>query len=150
MPKYSIIRVEEEIARHYFQKSDLLYRFLLTYKHHHKDYLKRQYYYISRYFSLDKIVGQLNDMHGSYPVNIRGNDVMISSQENKISLHIGKKQIKFCCDTMFDAEELLFPALRKVYPYLFVVCEDYVNYGWISPISPKEQQNQKQVLYSHP
>jgi len=149
MPKYTIIRVRGEIARHYFQKSDLLYRFLLTYKYnHHKDYLQRQHSFVTRCISPEKIMGQIQDMYESQLI-MRGNNIEISSGHNKIALHISKKQIKFCCETMQDAETLLFPALRKVYPYLFVVCEDYVNYGWISPISNKEQEKQEQVLYSY-
>jgi len=151
MPEYTVIRVRKEIAQYYFHKSDILYRFFMTHKYNeHKDYLKRQYSYITKIFSVDELVCQLRDVYSSRSIAFqKRSDIEISTEEHKMSLHISEKQIKFWCDTMLDAEVLLFPALRNVYSYLFVVCEDRVNYGWVSPIITKNLQKQKQVLYSY-
>ncbi|HLR01525.1 MAG TPA: sporulation inhibitor of replication protein SirA [Virgibacillus sp.] len=149
LPEYTIIRVKEEIARHYFQKSELLYRFFMAYKYNrHERYLKRQYHYITKDFSRNTVINQL-DIGDVDHINKQGDPFEISSGKNNIALHVSKKHIRFCCDTMQDAETLLFIPLRKVYPYLFVVCNDYVNYGWVSPILDKDQQKRKQVLYSY-
>lgn len=152
LPEYTIIRVKEEIACYYFQKSDLLYRFLMNYRNNNENgYLKRQYTFITKFFSHEKVMYQLKRLNWDLPGIVKkGSKVEVGSEQNNITLQISKKHIRFWCDTMQDAEALLFPALRMVYPYLFVVCEDYANYGWVSPISNKEQQKQEQVLYSYP
>src|SRR5699024_7473240 len=117
-------------------------RFLITYKYNlNIGYLNRQYSYITRPFSFKEILYRLENMYTDDFIK-KGNHIEIETEGYCIELHVQPKQIEFCCATMQDAETILFPILRQMYPYLFVISENPMNYGWISPILNKAQQKE--------
>ncbi|MFC2946893.1 sporulation inhibitor of replication protein SirA [Virgibacillus sediminis] len=156
MYEYSIFWIKEEIANNYFHKSDLLYRFIYEYqRNHRRPDLKDQFNYITNSFSVSNLVTYLKTCRdlgfvGSEKISIRGNMVEIYLNEKYISLQIKEKQLQFVCKTLQDAEDLLFPLLRKFDNKLFVVGNNHRKFGWISPIQQLNVSLSGQVLYSYP
>lgn len=150
MKEYKVYWIKEEFARHYYYKSDILYRFIQEYhaKQARHD-LVSQFHFITESFPKDSIKSQLIRQPLN-TLNLLGKDnhVEIGNSHNYISLHIAEKQIKFRCETLQDAETLLFPTLRRLHTYLFIVDSSYENFGWISPVKLSNGYNSGQVLYS--
>ncbi|SHF53801.1 sporulation inhibitor of replication protein SirA [Ornithinibacillus halophilus] len=153
MKEYSIFSIKEEFARRYFYKSDLLFRFIKTYysEMDRKD-LSLQFKYITNHFQstsmITHIKKQLMKQNSAHIQQIDTNLYQINQGHDYITLHVSEKQIKFRCESIQNAEKLLFPSLRLYYPYLFVVDHNYQNYGWVSPVSSKITYTREQVLYS--
>ncbi|GGA62282.1 sporulation inhibitor of replication protein SirA [Ornithinibacillus halotolerans] len=148
MKEYRVYWIKEEFARHYYYKSDILYRFIKEYdqKQFRTD-LVTQFHFITKGFPKDSIIYQLTKQPN---ITIKKNNghIEIENNYNFISLLIDEKQIKFRCETLQDAESLLFPTLRKFHPYLFITGNSYENFGWISPVKTNVGYNSEQVLYS--
>ncbi|WP_042144657.1 sporulation inhibitor of replication protein SirA [Paucisalibacillus sp. EB02] len=150
MKEYKIYWIKEEFAKHYYYKSDILYRFLREF--HNKQYrvdLVSQFNFITESFPKDLLMFQLlrqpkNKLQSDHTFD----KIELENKHSFISLHIEEKQIKFRCETLQDAETLLFPALRRFHPYLFIIDDYYENYGWISPVRTSVGYNNEQVLYS--
>jgi hypothetical protein len=150
MKEYKIYWIKEEFARHYYYKSDILYRFLREF-HRQKNRvdLVSQFNFITESFPKDSLTFQLLRQPKNRLQNEQNIDIVdIENKHSLISLHIEEKQIKFRCETLQDAETLLFPALRQFHPFLFIIDDHYENYGWISPVRTSIGYNNEQVLYS--
>ena len=150
MYEYSIYRISEEIARHYYRKSDLLYRFLKEYQSDtERLYLQAQYIYITQYISqalLESDIKKYVPTDVYYQFNRK--QIEIYNKNKSITLQINNNCIHFRCESLHDAEDFLFPVLRIFEPFLFVVNHSLENYGWISPITKTKQYEENQVLYS--
>jgi len=143
--------MKKEFAYQYFHKSDILYRFIRAYQQekYRKD-LAMQYNYITNSFPTDKLITYIKKSSPKR-VNIlsQGNQLEIYKNMQSMSLHIHEKHLNFRCETLHDAEDLLFPSLRRFHPFLFIIESNSDNYGWISPISMNREYKQEQVLYSY-
>ncbi|PAV29375.1 hypothetical protein CIL05_10925 [Virgibacillus profundi] len=152
MYTYSVYWINEEVAKHYFHKSDILYRFLRDYQNNpDRIDLITQFEYITNSFSEKKLVTHFKKQYREQKVLIKINSprIEIYKDTTSISLHISEKQLEFRCKTLQDAEEILFPILRKFQPILFITGINIDNYGWISPVIISSNYQEKQVLYSH-
>ena len=148
MKEYSIYLIKEEFAKHYYYKSDILYRFLREYhiKQSRKD-LVTQFNFITESFPKDSLLSQLlRQSKNTFNKKRNGGIIELGNKHSFISLHIDEKQIKFRCETLQDAESLLFPVLRRFHPFIFIIDNQYENFGWISPV--RTSYNVEQVLYS--
>ncbi|RDW17752.1 sporulation inhibitor of replication protein SirA [Oceanobacillus chungangensis] len=150
MYEYSIYRIREEIANHYYHKSDILYRFLKEYeKNKELLYLHGQFLYITNKFTQKKIELYLNKyLAKTISYITEQSKIKIFNEKQSITLHLNKYCINFRCESLHDAEEFLFPVLRKYDSLLFVIGNQHVNYGWISPISKLNTDHGNLVLYS--
>lgn len=151
MNEYTIFWVIDEIADHYFHKSDYLYRFFKDFQNNkERNDLKIQYDYMTNNFPEETLISHMEryNENGSM-LQIKGPQVEIYKKTQYIALHISKKHLKFCCETLQDAEELLFPVLRQFQLSLFIIGENTHNYGWISPILASSKYQSEQVLYSY-
>ncbi|WP_068672255.1 sporulation inhibitor of replication protein SirA [Oceanobacillus sp. Castelsardo] len=150
MYDYSIYWIKQEIANHYFHKSDILYRFFEEY-HHNKNRidLRKQFLYITKNIEKDTIISILKyNLKDDVQIKQNGSTSEIYDNGHFISLHIDKKQLNFRSRSLQDAEEFLFPVLRLIHPLFFVVGHRDQNYGWISPIKFPRNIDRNQVLYS--
>lgn len=131
--EYVIHWIRREFAHHYFYKSDILYRFIKEYENNlNRDDLKKQYEYVTNDFSKSSIIRCIRQFiknKGSITVN--GNHLFLMDSHTSIDLHVFEKQIYLKCENLIDAEELLFPALRTLQPYLFITGVNLDNYGWM-------------------
>ncbi|RLL45405.1 sporulation inhibitor of replication protein SirA [Oceanobacillus piezotolerans] len=150
MEEYSIYWINEEVARNYFHKSDILYRFLVEYENNpNRVDLRKQYNYITNRFSIDILISHLRShLKNIYSYRMKDSFIEISTTKQCIALHIGEKRLKFRSGSIQEAEELLFPILRRYQLYLFVIGNTINNYGWISPLKLSSVKREKQVLYS--
>lgn len=151
MNEYTGFWIKEEFAYHYFHKSDILYRFIRDYQQDkNRNDLAMQYYYITNSFSKSSLISHIK-RYRQHRTNIEtvGDQLKIHKNMQAMSLHIHEKHLKFRCETLHDAEDLLFPALRLFHPFLFIIENNLENYGWISPITMNREYKKEQVLYSY-
>lgn len=135
MYEYSVIWIKEDIAKHYFHKSDILYRFIKAYqKNHDRTDLKKQYDYITNDFPETALISHMKKYLNNVSVQVEGPQIKLNKNLHLISLHISEKHLKFRCETLQDAEETLFPILRQFQSILFIIGNNIENYGWISPV----------------
>ncbi|SHG60413.1 sporulation inhibitor of replication protein SirA [Virgibacillus sp. Bac330] len=150
MHMYSIYHLTEEVAKNYFHKSSLLYRFFMELKSQpNRSDLRRQFDYITYPICYKGILLTIQRFNSANLfVNIDKHRVSIYNKKACISLHIGEKHLKFHCETLEIAEEILFPILRSYQPLLFVVGDNIQNFGWITPILEYSQPEQNEAMYS--
>ena len=151
MKVYYIYWIQEKIAQHFYYKNDLLYRFIKTYhKYQEREDLALQFQYITKKIPITLFLSHLstNQKEDTY-INIQNNQIKIGTASTYITLHIYEKYIEFQCQTLEDAEYLLFPILRLFYPYFFIVGINHNNFGWVSSATSKyRKKNINEVLYS--
>lgn len=141
--------VKEEVACHYFHKSEVLYRFLRDYHlHSARKELQMQYNYITASLGTSQLISHIKK-HTRNNVSLTGKQLKLGKNAQSVALHIHEKHLKFHCETLYDAETLLFPVLRTFYPYLFIIENNLANYGWITPITMNRVDKKEQVLYSY-
>lgn len=148
---YSIYWIKEEFAHHFYYKSNVLYQFIKEYENNkNRGDLKNQFAYITMEFRKPLLISHLKE---NYPENTElkaaGDGLQICRDMQYISLHIHNKHLNFRSEMLQDAEELLFPALRQFQSYLFIAGNDLENYGWISPVTRRKKDIEKQMLYSY-
>ncbi|WP_404452722.1 sporulation inhibitor of replication protein SirA [Virgibacillus necropolis] len=150
MNTYSIYPIKKEFARRYYYRSDILYRFLKQYHENNKNQvINDQFKEITCFFSTKELNTKIKSLYNNKAIVKDGNNSVEIEQDNHyISLHISEKQIDFRCDMLQDAEVLLFPILKLFHPSLFVLDNNYNNYGWISPVTKLKDHLSEQVLYS--
>lgn len=152
MYEYTVYWIRDEIANHYFHKSDILYRFLKDYQlNSHRLDLQKQFIYITNKFVKDIMISHIEkqiERKESTEINVNGTYMEIKSKRHFIMLRISDRQLIFHSHSLQDAEELLFPLLRQIQPFLFVVGNTINNYGWISPMKLPRNTIENQVLYS--
>ncbi|MFD1360461.1 sporulation inhibitor of replication protein SirA [Lentibacillus salinarum] len=152
MNHYTIYWVKEEFARFFYYRSDVLYRFLKSYEQHQsREIIARQFHYITLDIPEDMLISNIMQSHPSHANLItEGNSIKIYQEKRCISLHIEQKRINFRGNIIYDAEDLLFPALRSIHPYFFVVGAHPYDFGWIAPVTlERNMDKHEQVLYSH-
>jgi hypothetical protein len=150
MNTYSIYWIKEEIANHYFHKSDILYRFIISYQcNKARNDLHMQFNYITRFFSYEKLISHMKKhyFNTNTRLHINGSHITICKNGSCISLLIKEKHIEFRCDALQDAEELLFPMLRKFQRLLFITGKN--DFGWISPVLYTNKEEVNFLLYSN-
>ncbi|MEN2766351.1 sporulation inhibitor of replication protein SirA [Ornithinibacillus xuwenensis] len=150
MKVYTVYWIKNEFAEHYYYKSDILYRFLREFhaKYNRND-LVTQFNFITESFPKEQLSSQLTRLQqNTFRNQAKRNPIELGNTINYITLHINEKHLKFRCETLEDAEALLFPILRRFHPYLFIMDEENENYGWISPVRTSIAYNNEEVLYS--
>lgn len=145
---YYIYSMKQQVARHYYYKSDLLFRFLATCacKIEQED-IMRQFTYVTHTIQARQIVRFIKSI--SHSVTIKQNnelDFKLSNGEQMVRLSVQKTYIKVTCSSIFDAEQLLFQPLRSFPNYLFVVHANKHVYGWISILKDDESSKSRQAL----
>ena len=151
LDKYYVYSIKEEFAYHYFYKSDILFRFLNLYQENKSRLdLSTQYQYITNDFPEDALISHLRKFYPhKISIQIERNEIIIYNNDQSIKLHIHKKHLEFYCETLYDAEDLLFPILRIFHPLLFIMSTNNIDYGWISPIMNRNEFKNRPKLYSY-
>jgi len=154
LKEYHIYYIKDEFADHYYFKCDLLFRFIQAY-HEEKDRpdLASQFNYITNKFPEDliqAIKSKLKRTSSYFVDNESPNCLKIQSGNRQLILFIYKEEMIMQCDSLHDAEVILFPSLRGVYPCLFIIGPLVNEYGWISPeINKFPSLEKEEVLYSY-
>lgn len=152
LKRYFVYSIKEEFAYHYFYKNDILYRFLSAYQENKDRWdLSLQYDYITNKFPSNMLISHLQRGYNqTVQAKSAKNEFEIYNHQHHLTLHIHEKHITIYCETLYDAEELLFPTLRVFQPLLFVMCRSsQEEYGWISPVTKNRKYNNGQILYSY-
>lgn len=151
MNHFSVYWLKNEFLEHFFYKGDILYRFISSY-HHNKteEYLNRQFNYVMNSLDNSQLISCIEQFKPPQTNILIDNDKLdIYNNSQYISLHIYEKHLIFCCTSLEDAEQLLFPILRKYYPFLFVISHNTHTYGWLSPVTYNLTKKDGQLLYSY-
>lgn len=154
MKEYHIYWIKDEFADHYYYKCDLLYRFIQAYQENNvRIDLALQFNYITSNFPMDLLNAIIYKLKKSPSIRIikaGNNQLDLRSEKSYLKFYINKERLILQCDSLQDAEKILFPSLRGVYPYLFVINPHYNEYGWISPgINKFSIVEEKEILYSY-
>lgn len=150
--KYLVFWIKEEFAYHYFYRNDILHRFLNAYQENKNRWdLSIQYDYITNKIPNKMLVSHLDRNHNQrVELGESETEFEIYNDHQYLTLHIYEKHLIFHCETLLDAEELLFPTLRIFQPLLFVMNnKNQDEYGWISPVTKNRKYNSGQILYSY-
>lgn len=153
MDKYTIFWIKEEFAYHYFYKNEILYRFLKMYQFNRERHdLLSQYNYITNNFSSDGLIKHFKEhftQEGLIKLEEKTIKLYNESRNQFISLHINKKHLDFYSKSLNDAEDLLFPTLRLYQPLLFIMNQSRQDFGWISPVMNRYNDENSAKLYSY-
>ncbi|MFD1413522.1 sporulation inhibitor of replication protein SirA [Oceanobacillus jeddahense] len=150
MNEYAIYWIEENVAKNYFHKSDLLHRFFLECAEKKDEIIiRKQFRYITRKIHFYKFAMHLKTF-SSPDINVKriGNRVLVKKGEEALCLYIENGELILKCNHLVTAMSLLFPVLEDIHPYFFVQGKDTSQYGWISPKPIKAQEDESQVLYN--
>jgi len=149
--EYSVFWIKQEFALHYFHKSGILYRFIKSYQENlNRQGLSEQFHYITNDFPIDHLIRHFqNNLKIDINIKVTDNEVELSREGHFITLYIYDKNIVFYCETLHEAESLLFPLLRSFHPYLFIAGNNIQNYGWIAPVRINGINKDRQILYSY-
>lgn len=152
MKKFLIYCIKDEFAEHYYYKSDVLFRFLKSHreKRTRKDF-NLQFDYITKDFPdnlIYQLISQLRHVN-SMQFFKHDNHLKLYGDYYDLSLYIYEKQLTIHCQSLYEAEAILFPALRLFHPYLFIIDNHFEEFGWLSPDKNKfTLTEKKQLLYS--
>jgi len=150
--EYSVYWIKKEFALHYYHKSGILYRFLRDYQDNYmRQDLSEQFHYVTNTFPKSALIKHIEKslLHRA-TVNIHTrNEIEISTEGQFLSLYVNEKVLKLYCESLHDAEELLFPALRRFQSSLFIKGNNIENYGWIAPVQKNPLSKDRQILYSY-
>lgn len=151
MNEYSVFWIKKEFAQHFFHKTDILYRFIKSYQHNIKRQdLSQQFNFVTMKFPKYHLINHIQEnLLPQMNIAIHNRQIELSKNGYFLTLHIHEKFLKFYCETLSEAEFLLFPILRSYHPYLFVMENNLNNYGWIAPILKKDLNKNSQILYSY-
>lgn len=148
MYTYSIFCVKAEIANLYFYKTGILYRFLKEFRENRRcAYLQLQYQYITELLTLEIISSYINLSDLDVKIEKREEYLKLYWQDKSLSIYEDDRHVKFTCQSLQDAEDFLFPILRKLPLYFFVTRNSMRDYGWLSFVRNKKSK-EKQILYS--
>lgn len=152
MNAYVVYWIKREVALHYFHKSDILYRFIKAYQENTQHpCLAKQFEYITHPFSKQQLLKHIFEQNNQL-LNIRIDEqkIEIKHDGQAVVVYISEKGLTFYCDTLHVAENLLFPILKTINPYLFIMSYHTINYGWLMPIKENSLKLDRQLLYSYP
>lgn len=150
MEKYNLYWIEKEVARHFYHKGDILYRFLLEYINTNSPHTAIQYEYITNYIprkDLTTYIMQKSKLNNMY-IKRNKNKIHLSSNDLNVDLIIQNKNIVIYAKSLLSAEKVVFPILRDFKSSFFIVGEDRDEYGWISPFLRKDYKSSYEKLYS--
>jgi len=148
--EYFVFWIKKEFAFHYFHKSGILYRFIIEYcENSGRQDLSEQFLYITNDFPKARLINYIREhVNSNINISIDQNKISLNQNGQFVTLYIYEKYIKFYCNTLHEAEYLLFPMLRAFNPHLFIAGNNIQNYGWITPVLKKNLNNNRQILYS--
>lgn len=150
MNEYTIYWIDENVAKHYFHKSDLLHRFFLEYAEKQDEIIyRKQFRFITRKLHFYKFVMHLQTFSKPDIIVKRiGNRVRVKRGKESLCLYIENGELVLKCHHLISAVSILFPILEDIHPYFFVQGKDTPQYGWISPKPIKALEDESQVLYN--
>ncbi|MFG6120742.1 MULTISPECIES: sporulation inhibitor of replication protein SirA [Thalassobacillus] len=134
MHLYYVYAVKEEISKEYYYKTELLFRFFQEYHNNsHIDLYRMQFQFITKSFPDSTLIHLLKEDAGFDPKEFLEEEKMTKWVETHGIIEITNEMCLIQCDSLMDAEQLLFHKLRMIDHCFFIA--EYANrqYGWISP-----------------
>lgn len=145
---YYIYSMKKQVARHYYYKSDLLFRFLATceWRIEQEDIMK-QFMYVTHTIQARRIIQFIQNMSHTVTMNRIGeHDFIFSNGVQTVRLSMHDMYIQLTCPSIYDAEQLVFQPLRSFPNDLFVVHSEKHVYGWISIVKSERSTKSRQAL----
>lgn len=145
---YNVYSMKRKVAHHFYYKSDLLFSFLKAYnKKSCKEVLMNQFSYVTNNIEVRKIINYIKHISDYVQTTeIHPNYFQISNGAKSVYMHVLETHFIIKCDSIYDAEELLFEPLRLFPSHLFVVHAEKHIYGWISTLRNAHSRKSKQTL----
>ncbi|MFC7060321.1 sporulation inhibitor of replication protein SirA [Halobacillus seohaensis] len=127
--QFAVYAIKREITHHYYYKVDLLKRFFEE-CHAFSDSIiyKKQLDYITSHFSYKEWLKKIHENQKHLSDRIFDCEIIYDILEGKNCCCL------FQCDSLWQAERVLFQPLRMCNQSFFIIEESGEHYGWISPL----------------
>lgn len=119
MHTFKLFLIEPEVYHHYYQRPELIYRFLKQMEEQITPLVFKQFMFITRPISLPNEWKESGRMRANIP---------------NVFIDLYKHRVQVSGLTMSEAEYTIFQTLRESDPCFFVMDVEYGQYGWISPL----------------
>lgn len=147
MYTYSIFSIKSKIAKHYFYKTGILYRFINEFKERPNfKYIQLQYNYVVEPLNLDDIANYIQEKDARLIIDKRNTYLKIYWEGKTMTIYEDDRHLEVTCSSIEDVEEFFFPALRKSPHFYFVISNSLKDYGWLSVKNNRMLDNP--ILYS--
>lgn len=139
MTRYQLVVLKKEIALHYYQSEDKLFRLFLDY-HNAYDWaqpvLEKQIRYITEKINVPEwnrlVHGPLRDI-GYHGTSI-GSGLFYQSPRTESSLRVDERVVWFNRLGGPEEEWKVFDCLKRLSPCVFAVNIERSAYGWLKPL----------------
>ncbi|MCP3031288.1 sporulation inhibitor of replication protein SirA [Halobacillus sp. A1] len=127
--KFAIYAIKRDVTEKYYYKVDLLKRFFEEcWTFSDSSIYKKQLDYITNHFSFYEWLKKIQGNHSILSDRIYDCEMNYDIIEGKNCCCL------FQCDSLWQAERVLFQPLRMCNQTFFIIEESGEHYGWISPL----------------
>ncbi|MDL4839537.1 sporulation inhibitor of replication protein SirA [Aquibacillus rhizosphaerae] len=135
MQKFTIFWVEEEFCYHYYYKSDILYRFFNEYMSNiSRMDLLSQFIYVTRVIPYNHLLTHIKRHQCTISISKHENRIELRKGEQTLTLYLDKRFVTIECDSVQEADSILFQSLKRFHPSFFIIEQGSSNSGWITPV----------------
>ncbi|RSL32760.1 sporulation inhibitor of replication protein SirA [Salibacterium salarium] len=139
MSRYQLTIITKEVALHYYQSEDKLYRLFLDY---HKAYdwarpvLEKQIRYVTETFLYNGFIDTIRkDLQSiGFKEELRNGEYFFYSKHSCSKIHMHKRYIIFEHNGSVKEEWEVFDCLKNISPYIFAVNIKKGAFGWLKPL----------------
>lgn len=145
---YHVYYMKEKVAQHFYYKSELLFQFLKTYhRKRTKKEVQNQFCYVTKEINVERCTSFLQDLaRYVYVSEVKPNHFYLHDAGKSVDIHVENTHITITCDSIHDAEHLLFEPLRSFPIHVFVAHAHKNISGWISTLKQDRQLKSNQAL----
>ncbi|MFD2925659.1 sporulation inhibitor of replication protein SirA [Halobacillus naozhouensis] len=134
--QFVIYAIKQEVCEHYYYKVEIIKRFFEEcLRAPHSGLLQKQLDYITEDFSYKQWFADRYKGLRNIPFSINANGELFKRGQNYDIIIKKNGSCLLQCDSLWQAERVLFQPLRMCDQSFFIVEESGEHYGWISPLS---------------
>ncbi|KZE65969.1 hypothetical protein AWM68_06205 [Fictibacillus phosphorivorans] len=137
MREFYIYLITKEVAHSYYGKENKLFQLFFEEQRStgiFKTILQKQVCYITKLLSASQLEKHLwESLSGTYNWRLEGETYSLSCKESTIRLEICDQYIHLYSIGNFEAETIIFEALRHYNSYFLAMDYGERKYGWLSP-----------------
>ncbi|WP_407271488.1 sporulation inhibitor of replication protein SirA [Radiobacillus sp. PE A8.2] len=133
MHKYAMFWIKEEFCYQYYYKSDVLHRFLNQCLTNRSIVLDTQFNYVTQPISFTQLLKHIKNFHLHIKIDQDGNTMTLKKHGQSLCIHIEERYLMIDCNTVQEADNLLFQPLISFHRNFFIIEKGTINNGWIAP-----------------
>ncbi|WP_185819627.1 sporulation inhibitor of replication protein SirA [Salibacterium salarium] len=139
MTRYQLTIITKEVALHYYQSEDKLYRLFLDYHNAYKwarPVLEKQIRYVTEMFLYNTFIDTMRkDLRSiGFHEEIERGGYAFYSNTSHSKIYMQERCMIFEHNGSAKEEWEVFDCLKKISPYIFAVNIDKGAFGWLKPL----------------